>query len=95
MLGTAVLGSVLTASYRANLTVPAVARFGEQDSAFETLGGTLEQARYFPNGVGEELMLSAHTAFENAMQLTSAVAIVVALGAAWVSWRALRGASLD
>ncbi len=95
VLGTAVLGSVLTASYRANLTVPAVARFGEQDSAFETLGGTLEQARYFPNGVGEELMLSAHTAFENAMQLTSAVAIVVALGAAWVSWRALRGASLD
>ena len=95
VLGTAVLGSVLTASYRANLTVPAVARFGEQDSAFETLGGTLEQARFFPNVVGEELMLSAHAAFENAVQLTSAVAIVVALGAAWVSWRTLRGASLD
>ena len=73
MLGTAVLGSVLTASYRANLTVPAVARFGEQDSAFETLGGTMEQARFFPNVVGEELVLSAHAAFENAVQLTSAV----------------------
>jgi DHA2 family multidrug resistance protein-like MFS transporter len=95
VLGTAVLGSVLTASYRANLTVPAVARFGEQDSAFETLGGTLEQARFFPNVVGEDLIVSAHAAFENAMQLTSAVAIVVAMGAAWVSWRTLRGASLD
>ncbi|MFZ0142186.1 MAG: MFS transporter [Aeromicrobium sp.] len=95
VLGTAVLGSVLTASYRANLTVPAVARFGEQDSAFETLGGTMEHARFFPNMLGEELVLSAHAAFENAVQLTSAVAIAVALGAAWVSWRTLRGASLD
>jgi DHA2 family multidrug resistance protein-like MFS transporter len=95
VLGTAVLGSVLTASYRANLTVPAVARFGEQDSAFETLGGTIEQARFFPNFIGEDIVLSAHTAFANAVQLTSAVAIVVALAAAWVSWRALRSASLD
>ena len=95
VLGTAVLGSVLTASYRANLTVPAVARFGEQDSAFETLGSTMEQARFFPNVIGEELVLSAHAAFENAVQLTSAVAIIVALGAAWVSWRTLRAASLD
>ncbi len=95
VLGTAVLGSVLTSSFRANLTVPAVARFGEQDSAFETLGGTMEQARYYPNEIGEQIVLSAHAAFENAVQLTSAVAIVVALGAAWVSWRTLRGASLD
>jgi DHA2 family multidrug resistance protein-like MFS transporter len=95
VLGTAVLGSVLTASYRANLTVPAVAHFGEQDSAFETLGGTIEQASFFPNTVGEQLVLSAHTAFENAVQLTSAVAIVLALGAAWVSWRTLHGASTD
>ena len=95
VLGTAILGSVLTASYRANLTVPAVAHFGEHDSAFETLGGTMEQARFFPNGVGEELVLSAHAAFDQAVQLTSAVGIVVALGAAWVSWRTLRGATLD
>ena len=95
MLGTAVLGTVLTSIYRANLTIPAVARFGEQDSAFETLGSTMEQARFFPNIIGEELALSAHAAFENAVQPTSAVAIVLALGAAWVSWRTLKGASLD
>jgi DHA2 family multidrug resistance protein-like MFS transporter len=95
VLGTAVLGSVLTASYRAHLTIPAVAHFGEQDGAFETLGGTVEHARSFPNILGEELLLSAHAAFENAVQLTSGVAIVVALGAAWVSWRTLRGTSLD
>ncbi len=95
VLGTAILGSVLTASYRANLTVPAVAHFGEHDSAFETLGGTMEQARFFPNVIGEELVLSAHAAFDHAVQLTSAVGIIVALGAAWVSWRTLRGATLD
>ena len=55
----------------------------------------MEQARFFPNVVGEQLVLSAHAAFENAVQLTSAVAIVVALGAAWVSWRTLKSASLD
>jgi DHA2 family multidrug resistance protein-like MFS transporter len=95
VLGTAILGSVLTASYRANLTVPAVAHFGEQDSAFETLGGTMEQASHFPNVVGEELVLSAHAAFEHAVQLTSMAGIIVALGAAWVSWRTLRDAALD
>jgi len=45
--------------------------------------------------LGEELVLSAHAAFEHAVQLTSGVAIAVALGAAWVSWRTLRGASSD
>lgn len=95
VLGTAVLGSVLTMTYREQLTIPAVARFGSHDSAFETLGGTMEQAKNFPNSLGDELIGSAHQAFDLAVQTTSAVAILVALGAAVVSWRTLRGASVD
>jgi DHA2 family multidrug resistance protein-like MFS transporter len=92
VLGTAVLGSILTATYRSHLTVPAVAQWGDHDSSFETLGGTVAFAANYPNFVGQELMQSAHTAFDLAMQLTSAVAIVVALAAALVAWRTLKDA---
>ena len=92
VLGTAVLGSVLTSTYRSHLTVPAVARWGENDSSFESLGGTVQYAEYFPNMVGERLLASAHAAFDLGVQRTSAVAIVIALAAAWVAWRTLKDA---
>ncbi|MGA9714887.1 MAG: MFS transporter [Aeromicrobium sp.] len=92
VLGTAVLGTVLTSVYRSNVTIPAVARFGEQDGSFETLGSTLTAATQYPNEVGEAIQASAVAAFDLGVQTTSAVAIVVALAAAVVSFRALRDA---
>jgi DHA2 family multidrug resistance protein-like MFS transporter len=92
VLGTAVLGSILTATFRSHLTVPAVAQWGDSNSSFETLGGTLEFARFYPNMIGDDLVRSAHAAFDLGMQLTSAVAIVIALAAALVSWRTLKNA---
>ncbi len=91
VLGTAVLGTILTGVFRSHLTVPAVAQFGERDGSFETLGSTLDTAARYPNEVGEQLRASAAAAFDLGVQSTSAVAIVVVLGAAAVSWRALRG----
>lgn len=90
VLGTAFLGSILTATYRSNLTVPAVMQFGERDHAFETLGSTLQFAEHYPNGLGEALRNSAVQAFDLGVQFTSGTGIVVALAAAWVSWRALK-----
>jgi DHA2 family multidrug resistance protein-like MFS transporter len=92
VLGTAVLGSILTSTYRSHLTIPAVAQWGENDSSFETLGGTVEYAKFYPNGVGEAMLRSAHEAFDLGVQLTSATAIVVALAAAAVSWKTLKHA---
>ncbi len=92
VLGTAVLGSVLTSTYRSHLTVPAIARWGENDSSFESLGGTVHFAERYPNMVGEQLLASAHAAFDLGVQRTSAVAIVIALTAAWVAWRTLKDA---
>ncbi len=89
VLGTAVLGSIVTATYSSQLTVPTVMRLGTQDHAFETLGGTLERASYYPNELGAGLVESAHVAFDLGVQRASAVAIVIALLAAWVSWRTL------
>ncbi|WP_375001354.1 MFS transporter [Aeromicrobium sp. CTD01-1L150] len=90
VLGTAVLGSVLTATYRANLDVPPVV--GDGGSTFETLGSTMAAADGYPNVIGERLAESARIAFDLGVQRSSGVAIGIALLAAWVSWRALRGA---
>ncbi len=92
VLGTAVLGSILTATYRSNLTVPAVLEHGERGHAFETLGSTLAFADQYPNAVGEALAASARAAFDLGVQRASGLAIGVALLAAVVSWWALRRA---
>jgi len=91
VLGTAVLGSVLTQTFRRELQVPAYAE-DATGHTFETLGGTLERAALFPNEIGESLRASAIAAFDHGVQLTSAAAILVALTAAWMSLRMLRDA---
>ncbi|WP_083516516.1 MFS transporter [Aeromicrobium erythreum] len=92
VLGTAVLGSILTATYRAELTVPAMLQHGERDHAFETLGSTLTMADRYPNEMGAALAESARAAFDLGVQRTSGLAIGVALLAALVSWRTLKHA---
>ncbi|WP_313405887.1 MFS transporter [Aeromicrobium sp.] len=92
VLGTAVLGSVLTATFRSHLTVPSVARFGEQENAFETLGSTMEFAQRFSAPVEGWIHASATSAFDLGVQFTAGAAIFIALAAAWVSRRALRHA---
>lgn len=92
VLGTAVLGTVLTSTYRSHLTFPAILQWGERDGSFETLGGTVEVAKFYPNEVGAGLLASAREAFELGVQYTSGAAIVIALLAALVSWRTLKNA---
>lgn len=93
VLGTAVLGSVVMATYRAHLVVPEVVQRPAGDSSFETLGSTMAVAEKYPNVLGERLVESAHLAFDLGVQRASGVAIGIALLAAWVSWFALRSAS--
>jgi len=92
VLGTAILGTVLTSTYRSHLTYPAILQWGEARGSFETLGGTVEYASYYPNEVGTHLLASARDAFDLGVQYTSAAAIVIALLAALVSWRTLKHA---
>jgi DHA2 family multidrug resistance protein-like MFS transporter len=92
VLGTAVLGTVLTSTYRSHLTFPAMLQWGERQGAFETLGGTVQVAQHYPNEVGDGLLDSARAAFDLGVQYTSAAAIVIALLAALVSWRTLKHA---
>ncbi len=92
VLGTAVLGSVLTTTFRSHLSIPEAASHGVRENAFETLGSTMSFAEQFPTAVREAIEASAASAFDLGVQFTAGAAIFVALGAAWVSRRALRKA---
>lgn len=92
VLGTAVLGSVLTATYQSRLQVPTAARFGDGQHAFETLGSTLQFGDQFIDPIRDAITASAVAAFDLGVQFTSGVAIVIAVAAGVVSWRALRHA---
>ena len=90
-LGVAVLGSVLTAYYRAHLPevdeVPAEAT----RAARETLGGAANAADQVGGSAGAALMDHAQVAFTDGMHLTSAIAVVIVLFAAAQAWFLLRG----
>lgn len=90
VLGTAVLGSILTRSYQQHLRVPEAVQEQSADNAVETLGGAVEAASRYPNWVGDDLLASAHAAFDIGVQNTAAAGIVIALAAAVVAFRTLR-----
>lgn len=90
-LGVAVLGSVLTASYRAGLTEVEGVSPGAVDTARETLGGAANTAADLGGAQGAALMEAARSAFTDGMHLTSAIAVVIVLYAAVQAWVLLRG----
>lgn len=86
VLGTATLGTVLTASYRLHIEIPAGVSGGQAAAASETIGGAIQVAGELPSAVGEALREAAVSAFGSGVAITSwigagliAVAIVVAI----------------
>ncbi|WP_207457008.1 MFS transporter [Herbiconiux sp. SYSU D00978] len=73
VIGTSVLGGVLTATYRAQLDVPAGVAASEADAARETLAGALQVARELPADLAAALTESARHAFDAGVVITSGV----------------------
>ena len=92
MLGTAVLGSILTASYHANVVVPAGVPAGDAAAAAETLGGATQVATTLPGGQSQALLDSAQAAFGSGVGVTSLIGVVLMLGASVLALVTLRGA---
>ncbi|MGW4478118.1 MFS transporter [Rhodococcus triatomae] len=90
VLGTAVLGSILMASYRAHLTVPAGVDAGSAAQAGETLGGAHHVAADLPAAEGAALLDSAHAAFDAGVVVTSGIGAVLMVVAAGVAFATLR-----
>ncbi len=91
-LGIAILGSVGTAVYRAEVAdgLPADIPAAAADAARDTLGGALAVAQSLPGEIGAALVTVAQTAFVDAIHFVAAVAVVGAVGTAIVAALALR-----
>ncbi|WP_147256724.1 MFS transporter [Pseudonocardia hierapolitana] len=83
VLGTAVLGSVLSAAYRAGVDVPSSVGPTYAATARETLGGAVGVAQRLTGAPAGELLSSAQAAFTGAVGITAltgtAVLVLVAL----------------
>ncbi|WP_370646944.1 MFS transporter [Arthrobacter sp. zg-Y844] len=82
VLGTAVLGSILTAAYRNGVQVPAGLTPEQTAAAGETLGGAVEAARDLPADAASALLHSAQTAFDSGVNITSLIGLVTMVVAA-------------
>lgn len=90
VLGTAVLGSVLTLWYQRGVQIPAELSPEQAQAARETLGGATEVAGSLPAGQAELLLQSAHHAFDSGVTVTSAIGIALMLIAAAMAFKTLR-----
>ena len=90
VLGTAVLGSILTAHYRSAIELPASLTSAQADAARETLAGTTAVADELPAGVADELLASAAAAFDGGVVLTSLIGVALMVAAAVIAAVLLR-----
>jgi DHA2 family multidrug resistance protein-like MFS transporter len=98
LLGTAILGSILTASYQRNLQLPA--GLGEPAAgqptgqaaaqARETLAGAVELAQSLPAPLADAVTAAARAAFESGVHVTAAIALVLMAGASALAAVVLR-----
>ena len=94
LLGTAVLGSILTASYQHNLRFrpgwKESSSGGAVHQAGETLAGAMELAVSLPAPLGDALRGAARLAFDSGVHITAAIALVLMAGAAALTAVVLR-----
>ena len=91
VLGTAVLGGILTAVYSAQVVVPAGSTPTAATRATETLGGATAVAATLPEPQPTQLLESAQHAFDGGVVMTSGIAVLLMLAAAALVWVTLRG----
>jgi len=94
LLGTAVLGSILTASYQHNLRLPAgldgTLSAPILHNAGETLAGAMEAAAILPAPAAAAVKAAAESAFDSGVHITAAIALVLMATAAVLSAIVLR-----
>ena len=94
LLGTAILGSILTASYQGNLRLPdGVAEAAPAAGiiqARETLAGAADLAQALPGPLGEAVTAAARAAFDSGVHVTAAIALVLMTGASVLAAVVLR-----
>ncbi|MFC4224955.1 MFS transporter [Lysinibacter cavernae] len=90
VLGTALLGGILTANYRSELKLPSALSPADGAIASETLAGAHNVSERVGGSLGDEVMAAATHAFESGVGLTSMLGAILMVAAAVVAWRTLR-----
>lgn len=90
VFGTALLGSVLLASYQQHLVLPAGLSAEQTSTATETLGGAVNVALQLPPSSGGQLLESAFHAFDSGVILISGIGAGLMVLAAGVAFWSLR-----
>lgn len=91
VLGTAVLGGLLTALYRANLSLPAGLPAEAADAARETLGGAVAAADGLDGAMGQALRDAAAHAFDAGVGVTALIGAGLIVVAAIIAATTLGG----
>ena len=92
VLGTAILGSILTAAYRTNVALPDGLNAVQQNSAGETLGGAVTVSGQLPADAAAQLLDSARHAFDSGVGVSAWIGVALVVSAALVGAIALRRA---
>ncbi|PPL19029.1 MFS transporter [Microterricola pindariensis] len=92
VLGTAILGTILTASYRAAVELPLGLTAAQQAAAGETLGGAVAVAGQLPVDISQALLDSARAAFDSGVGLAAWIGAGLVLAAAVIGLVMLRKA---
>ena len=93
VLGTTVLGTILTASYRSAVVLPEALTSAQSEAAAETLGGAVAVADGLPAGLADVLLASAREAFTSGIGPTAWIGAMLVLAAALVALVTLRKAT--
>ncbi len=92
VVGAATLGTIFTAFYRANVTIPAGLSPSQAGDAAESIGGATAVAGELPGPTAEKLLESAHAAFDSGIAPTAIIAATLVLAAAMIVTVAFRRA---
>ena len=90
VLGTATLGTVLTASYRSSVVLPDGLTAVQQQAAGETLGGAATVAEQLPGDLAGALMESARHAFDSGVGVAAWIGVGLIVAAMLVAAIGLR-----
>lgn len=90
LLGTAILGSILTATYRNAIEIPKGVSATDGAVARETLGGAVDVAQGLPAELGTQLLDAAKVAFSHGADRTSLIGAVIVTAAVIMTAAVLR-----
>ena len=93
VVGTATLGTIFTANYRANIVLPDGLSAAQAKDAGESIAGATSVAEELPGGIAQQLLDSAFLAFDSGILPTALIAGLGTLIAAIIVARANRGHS--